>query len=408
MTAPATHRAPARSPRPPEGAPARSRAQELEGYRGLAAMATVVFHVWQHYFRYGAQGADPPVDNRYVGAAISLEVIDFFFVMSAYLLTVSYARAAIDGAAVRPARMFLFRRAIRIVPLYFLAVLVVWAMRNPALPGNWLDLAEHLTFTQVLDKDQIFYTIGPAWSLSLEMLFYLVLVVLGPLAVRACRPLATRRARVAACAAGCALLYVLPVVWIAVARYGLHVPHTDWPVYFGPQARFGGFAAGMGLAVLAVTAGERGRLGPGPAAALAAASLAGLYGLSLSAAGENAAATFYHPVASLLWTVLLLATVHVRRPGRWHRALCARWLTGAGLVSYSLYMWHEPIMIGLYDAGLLPDAQSAFPLGVLIVLAAALVAAVASYWFLEYPASMLGRLRDGSGRSREYYPELAR
>ncbi|WP_407549182.1 hypothetical protein QOM21_08760 [Streptomyces sp. Pv4-95] len=34
-------------------------------------------------------------------------------------------------------------------------------------------------------------TLGPTWSLSLEVMFYLVLVLdaLGPVAVRACRPL---------------------------------------------------------------------------------------------------------------------------------------------------------------------------------------------------------------------------
>lgn len=391
---------------PPEGAPARSRAWEIEGYRGLAALSTVLFHVWQQYFRYDAEGSHPPLANRYVGAAISLEVIDLFFVMSAYLLTLSYARAAIDGGSTRPARHFLFRRAIRIVPLYFLAVLVVWAARNPTLPGDWVDLVEHLTFTHVFDRERIFYTLGPAWSLSLEIVFYAAIVVLGPLAVRACRPLRTRAARVAVCGGGCLLLFAAPVAWLAYARYGLGIPHTDWPAYFGPQARFGGFAAGMGLAVLTVALGERARLRTPFAVALSAVAVAGEYAVSLQSNADNAAATFYHPLASLLWAALLYGSLHVLRPVPWQRLLRARWLTGVGLVSYSLFVWHEPVLLQLYGSGLLPTAQSGFPVAAPVVLLAAVAVATVSYWLVEYPCSLLGRLRDGRGRPREFYPDL--
>lgn len=245
------------APAPPAS---RGRAPELQGYRGLAALSTVLFHVWQEYYTYDAAGSHPPVDSRWLGALVSLEVIDLFFVMSAYLLTLSYARAAIDGGSIRMGRTFLFRRAIRILPLYFLAVLVVWASRNPTLPGDWRDLVGHLTFTHVFDRERIFYTLGPTWSLSLEVAFYLALVALGPLAV---------------------------------------------------------------------------------------AALAGLYALSYLSDAENFAHTFYHPIAALLWCTLLYATLHVwpREQPRWHGLLSARWVTAVGLISYSVYIWHEPVML---------------------------------------------------------------
>ncbi|MET9831373.1 acyltransferase [Streptomyces sp. NPDC006385] len=384
-----------------------TRRVELQGYRGLAALSTVVFHVWQQYYVYDAEGAHPPIDNPHLGALISLEVIDLFFVMSAYLLTLSYARAAIDGEdRTRPGRDFLFRRATRILPLYVLAVLLVWSLRNPALPGDWRDLLEHLTFTHVFDQQRIFYTLGPTWSLSLEFAFYLTLVVVGPLAIRACRRLRTRRARAALCATGCAALYLAPLTWIAVAHHALGIPHTNWPVYFGPQARLGGFAAGMGLAVLLVALGERGRIGARRATVSAVTAAAGLYALSYHSEPENIWHTYYHPLASLLWFVLLYCTLHVRtaaRP-RWHALLCSRWLTGVGLVSYSLYIWHEPLMLALYDSGVLPSSQAAFPAAALMVVAAGVLVATVSYWAVEYPGSLLAGLRDGKGRPREFYP----
>jgi peptidoglycan/LPS O-acetylase OafA/YrhL len=383
---------------------------ELQGFRGLAAISTVVFHVWQQYFTYDAEGSHPPVENPWVGALISLEVIDLFFVMSAYLLTLSYARAAIDGGTTRPGRVFLLRRAVRILPLYFLAVLVVWASRNPTLPGDWRDLVEHLTFTHVFDRERIFYTLGPSWSLSLEIAFYLTLVALGPLAIRACRKLPTRRARVAFCASGCLLLYAAPVAWITFAHYVLGIPHTNWPVYFGPQARFGGFAAGMALAVLLVALGERGRITGRRSAALSVLSLSGLYALSCLAAPENFAHTYYHPVAALLWFALLFSTLHLKAEQRvcGHALLRARWVTTIGLVSYSLYIWHEPVMLQLDKTGLLPSGPSGFPFAVLIVLTVALPTAVLSYWLIEYPGGLLARMKDGAGRPREFYPEPAR
>ncbi|MBZ4019765.1 acyltransferase [Streptomyces purpurogeneiscleroticus] len=386
-----------------ESVAVRSKAEEIQGFRGIAALSTVVFHVWQQYHVYDAAGSHPPVDSPYLTALLSLEVIDFFFVVSAYLLTLSYARAAIDGGPSRPGRLFLFRRAVRIVPLYFIAVLVVWSSRNHELGGNWLDLVEHLTFTHVFDQRQIFYTLGPAWSLSLEVVFYLALVVLGPLAVRACRPLRRRGARVAVCAAGCLLLFVLPVVWVAVARYGYGVPHTDWTVYFGPQARFSGFAAGMGLAVLVVALRGRGRLPGGVAAALSVVAVAAVYWLSWHSRPENPGFTFYHPLAALAWVALMLGVVHARGRVRWHRLLRARWLTYLGLVSYSLFIWHEPVMLQLYQWGLLPGRPAGFWWAVAVVLLVAVPVAVASYWVIEYPSSLLYRLRDGRGRRRDFY-----
>ena len=109
---------------PPEGAPSRGRARELEGYRGLVGLTIVVFHV----FQYAAQSGRTL--NPLLGALARFETVDILFLMSAYLLTLSYARAALDGTPARPARQFLFRRAVRILPLYWIGVTVVWAIRS--------------------------------------------------------------------------------------------------------------------------------------------------------------------------------------------------------------------------------------------------------------------------------------
>ena len=283
------------------------------------------------------------------------------------------------------------------MPLYFLAILFIWTTRNPSLPGDWADLLRHLTFTQVFDKEQIFYTIGPTWSLSLEIMFYLALVALGPLAAGACRA-AAEQGR-----AGC-----------GVRRRMRAAVHRADGLDRRRALRVRGAAHRMAGVLRAAGPLRRVRGGHGARGAdgrprrprtarpegdipLRVAPLVALYVLSLLGADpEDFATTFYHPLSAVLWTVLLFATLHVRKPGRWEAWLSARWLTAIGLASYSLFVWHEPIMLGLYEGGLLPPAgQEGFPFAVLIVLAVAV--ATASYWVIEYPASLLGRLKDHRG-----------
>lgn len=143
---------------------------------------------------------------------------------------------------------------------------------------------------------------------------------------------------------------------------------------------------------------------------LSAGALAGLYALSYLSDPENFAHTYYHPIASVLWFTLLYATLQVR-PGeqvRWHVVLRARWVTAVGLISYSLYIWHEPVMLWLIKSGLVPTSQAGFPFAALIVLAVALGVGTASYWLIEYPASLLGKAKDGKGGARDFYPDPTR
>lgn len=164
----------------------------LEGYRGLAAFSIVVYHVFQY-----ADAGDPQrfADHRSPGYLLLHGLDGFvalFFVLSAFLLTLPYARSALTGEASPSARAFVVRRAARIVPLYLAAILIVWTPRNPVLPGDLVDLGEHLTFTQVFDAKRIFFTIGPAWSLAVEVQFYLLLALAGAGVVRVCRRIDSR------------------------------------------------------------------------------------------------------------------------------------------------------------------------------------------------------------------------
>jgi peptidoglycan/LPS O-acetylase OafA/YrhL len=398
MTAPTT--SPTATSTKKETPAAPKRASELEGYRGIAALSIVAFHV----FQYVVEGSPDP--NSTVTAFTSFEIVDILFVLSAYLLTLSYARAAIDGTPGLSARQFLFRRAVRILPLYWVGVTVIWAMRNPTLPGDWRDLLEHLTFTQVFDRQRIFYTLGPTWSMSLEIIFYAVLCVLGPLSIRVCSRINSRRNRIAVLAAGSAVLFAIPVIWNSVAFLVFNVPYDNWPVYFGPQARFGAFAVGMLLAVVVAARDGRPLFHGAWPSVVRIAALVVIAAATWINRPDSWGQVAYHDISAIGWLLLLASTVLGVRGQGWARALSWRPLTLAGLISYSTYMWHEPIMQFLDHHGITNRSASGLPWSLTLVLILSVLAGWASYRVIESPTSKLRSLRTRSGGKRNYYPEL--
>lgn len=100
----------------------RLRFEELEAYRGIAALLVVVFHAYQHTRegsgRYVYEGT--PLHPFF----LSLDVtVPWFFMLSGFLIFLPFARAAIKRGTPRSARGFLICRAIRIIPLYYVAIL---------------------------------------------------------------------------------------------------------------------------------------------------------------------------------------------------------------------------------------------------------------------------------------------
>jgi peptidoglycan/LPS O-acetylase OafA/YrhL len=181
------------TPRVPDVRPnSTERYRELDGHRGLAVLGIVVYHAYQfsnvdHYLYLGTAAYT---------VLYSLDaMVPWFFVLSAYLLFEPIARSVITGGQAISARGFLSRRAVRLLPVYYVAILVVWFLRQHSLPGDWRDLLEHLSFTQIFDHKRIFYTNGPAWSLSVAVYFYLILILLGVALPRLCRHSASPKPR---------------------------------------------------------------------------------------------------------------------------------------------------------------------------------------------------------------------
>ncbi len=292
-----------------------------------------------------------------------------------------------------PAREFLARRAVRVVPLYLVAVLVVWCLRNPGLPGDWRDLVEHLTFTQVLDDRRIFSTIGPAWSLAVEVQFYLVLVVVGTLLGASGLRLRRRGARLALLVGTVVAMASGSVGWLLLFGVRRGYPIEHFSVWFSLPAKLGVFAAGVGAAVVVAV-----RPTALPRPALLALRAGGVALVVLATAlrvhtglGDIA----FHLVCGAGFAALVLTGSLTDGTGTWHRVLSRGALPWVGLVSYSLYLWHEPLLLRMSGSGLLPDqAGGPFLRTVATLSALSLVAAWVSWWVVGWPCSHLRFLGD--------------
>jgi peptidoglycan/LPS O-acetylase OafA/YrhL len=113
---------------------------------------------------------------------------------------------------------------------------------------------------------------------------------------------------------------------------------------------------------------------------------------------------YLHTVAAVGFGLILSASIFAPAETA-GRILGSRVPALLGLISYSLYLWHEPVTLFLHDRGWYPDpgAPYSFLLGVLVLVPVAGLVAWLSYWIIEYPCGKLRRSRDHRGEAREYY-----
>ncbi|PYE55260.1 acyltransferase family protein [Deinococcus yavapaiensis] len=386
---------------------ASARYEELEAYRGVAALLVVLFHAYQ-FTREGTAAQTylyegTPLHTLFVNLDTP---VAWFFTLSGFLIFLPIATSLLSsGSALHPGA-FLLRRAIRIVPLYYVVILVVWTLRYTGSPENWTDLFEHLTFTHVFDSHFIFYTVGPAWSLGVEVMFYLLLALLGPwLHARATNRAAPARVRLLL--AWCSGLIALSLL----AKFAVHafMPTVPRAFTFGPIAHLDSFALGMLLAVIVVTRREQAPLGATARLAVrlvALALVAFTFGLRFQV---DLVRTFAYSLSGLAFALWLASTVLAPSASRMARRLAHPVWAHVGLISYGVYLWHEPIMLELAKRGLLVDpAPSAFWRNALVLAILAILVANVTYWLIEYPATFLRRAFDSRGRFIDPYEQARR
>lgn len=375
----------------------------VDAIRALAALPVLIFHAYQ-YSRYGPDAAWP-LDGVWHQVLMAFPLgVDLFFVLSAFLLGLPYAAAALGSGPHRSARLVLLRRAARLLPLYYITVLLVWGFTNPTLPGDWLDLLLHMTFTHVYSDEKIFFSNGPAWSLAVEMHFYLLLVVIGTIAQRRVPRLGSRRARLAALYGGIAVLIVISNAYRFWAVYVAKADYEQWSYWFNPLVKLDVFAIGLAFAVLIADGRrprtKRARYGIGllGAVVIVADALTQPVGTPIS--------SWWHPVFAL-GAMLLITASAINDADSAPAILRWRPLVWTGVISYSLYLWQEPMLRLLDSSGLLPTPGQphTFPVASIVLTAVSLLVAWVSFWLIEQTGPKILAAFDQEGRRRDYYAE---
>jgi peptidoglycan/LPS O-acetylase OafA/YrhL len=335
---------------------------DVQALRAIAVLAVVVNHIWPDHLTGG-----------YVG-------VDVFFVISGFLISSHLDREITATGRVRLGR-FYARRVRRLLPAAFLVIACCLAGAFFLLPyprwaetaqeafasatywENWLLAAHSVDYSAADSASSI---VQHYWSLSVEEQFYLF----WPLLLFGLYKIHHRVAQ----------LIGMVLVGGASLVYSVHLTDASPnAAYFVTPVRVWEFALGAVVALAGT------RLAP-PRLIAGYVSLAGLSMIVAAAIYFDHDTPFPGSLALVptLGTALVIAAGH-RGERQWHTVVTASPpVQLVGDVSYSLYLWHWPlILLAPFALGdLLPAGRMTLPyqLGVLVV---ALLVAIASKYLVE-------------------------
>ncbi len=299
--------------------------------------------------------------------------VDIFFVISGYLITHLILKE-IDAETFSIAR-FYERRIRRIFPaLFFTIALSVVGGALLLVPGSLKEMARSAIAVTLFVSNMLFwkesgYFDAPAahkpllhtWSLAVEEQFY----ILFPLLLMAIRRYGRSRFTLWLCLgfAGSLALGVYGVFHTPVAAFYL-APLRAWELILGAIVACGALPASIGW---------------GPRNACACA---GLMLVLYSVLGFDANTPF-PGLAALVPTVGAALLVYAGTTGDTivNRMLGTRPLVFVGLISYSLYLVHWPLIVFAKDF-LIRDMSQRVSMALLLVAGGV---AVLSWWFVERP-----------------------
>jgi len=290
---------------------------EIDGLRAIAVIPVIFFHARWNLFRGG-----------YVG-------VDVFFVISGYLIT------SIIVADLKEKKFSLLhfyeRRARRILPaLFFITALCIPFAWLLLLPSDLTSFARSVVAVSTFSSNFLFWSqelsyFGTAgelkpllhtWSLAVEEQFYILFPLILILAWKL-----GRRWLIAA-------LAILLVISLGTAQ---------WAAYASPAADFfllptRGWELALG-ALIAIYLTDREEVVGSEWLSLAGLSLI-LF--SVFAFGKK---TPPPSLFTLLPTCGVALIILYTAPNTAvFRLLSTKWLVGLGLISYSAYLWHQPLL----------------------------------------------------------------
>ncbi|MBF4572949.1 acyltransferase [Herbiconiux sp. VKM Ac-1786] len=299
---------------------------EIQALRAAAVSMVVVYHLWPEALPGGYAG------------------VDVFFVISGFLITSHLLKDAIRTGRVDLGR-FWARRARRLLPASLLVVLVsavaTWAVVPVTFWRDWFSQmagAVLYVLNWQLAGDSIDYLaaennaspVQHYWSLSVEEQFYVLWPLVILLGIWIARKRLDRKSVIAVLLGG---------ITLASLGYSIVLTISDpAQAYFVTPTRAWEFGLGGLLALIAVAPPVRLR------AVLGWAGMAGIVATSLT----YTASTPFPGYTALLPVLSTAAVIWAGvTPERWSLAQIARFrpIQYTGDISYSLYLWHWPLIV---------------------------------------------------------------
>jgi peptidoglycan/LPS O-acetylase OafA/YrhL len=316
---------------------------ELEALRGWAIGLVFLFHADGVITGYERIGTTVSPAMAFITAGHT--GVTLFFVLSAFLLSRPFLEEGRGGRIVgRP--NFFRRRILRIMPLYSVAVCVAVALawHNPtALVDGLCALFFLNSFTGSVASLIPYSAVW--WSLATEVQFYLVLPLLG----------VCLRSRMGRRLGLAALLSWATASMIVATQPGMLSSDVHFRLSLSLFGRAPAFLAGIAASWLVARHGERLRMAAMESRWLRNGGsdillLIVLFGLGTvlqqvtyrGFVQTEISAPVSHLAESVLWTMVLL--IVLLAPLKIHRLITNRIFTTLGLLSYSLYLIHEPIL----------------------------------------------------------------
>jgi len=347
----------------------------VNGLRGLAVLFILFSRVTHDMFSFGPfisssqLSLAPAISNSWTG-------IDLLVFLSGFVLFLPYAdgrRTMTSGAEVW---MFYRRRFVRLMPLYYLAA----AVELIVAPKSWLAAAWLLSGLFDLSPSSTTLSNWPLWLVDIAIIFSIIFPVL----VWAWHRVGSWRL---------VLLVMLLALLTRVLAYGvIGIPFmfTLWSGADGlPYAPIGiighldEFVLGMLVAHLrAAGANDRSSallIWPGLLTTLAAWLGLGYLGI---AQGYWQAVLSGSAISLLAIGYALIVAAVLSQRGWLSRLLSFRPLQLAGMMSYSIFVWHVPILHLLRPSR---AGNIAFIEGSILYLVAVFLVAAISYCIIEFP-----------------------
>ena len=366
------------------------RNKSLDGVRALSTLVIIVYHL---FYVSGQTINNPNGLGEFLGR---LNVgVSIFFVLSGYLLFKPYAQAILLDTPFPHTRNFYLKRFVRIIPAYWVALLILWMLDAINFP-NFSGFIRSLFLIHTFTEGNVLTGIAQTWTLSVEISFYLCLPWIAIL-IRACTRNKTPKVGVRNLF-GCLIALYASAYVFRIVFHQLQLKHFETHPILLP-AHFDTFALGMlvsaGVVTLQVFTELKGlktklaRLSPvffliSGATWFWSTQIGWALYFNLSRFRIVLLGYLLYGIASVCFVIPFCLDVGNSRIVKIFGSRLFVWL---GSISYGMYLWHYLFLDGNFADKYMPYKvyDMAIAARFLITIPGTIAFASVSYYLIERP-----------------------